>query len=280
VFDLQSLIIEHFVEELRAAYGETYALLEPGYGNVLAWAGRLALENIANSDALYHNVEHTIMVSLVGQAILTGKQLLDGGVTPQDWLEFMLALLCHDIGYVRGICRNDDGDLLSTGVGNQQVKISRMGSDAQLKDYHVDRGKQFVRERFGGHLSIRLDVERIISFIEMTRFPSPSGDFYKDTGGYGGLVRAADFIGQMGDPRYVLKTPALFYEFEEIGYNKQTGYKEPGDMRKGYADFYFQVVDPLIQDALCYLRVTHEGKLWIANLHSHVYNSEHNRALF
>lgn len=30
----------------------------------------MALENIANSDAFYHNVEHTILVTLVGQEIL------------------------------------------------------------------------------------------------------------------------------------------------------------------------------------------------------------------
>jgi hypothetical protein len=30
----------------------------------------MALENIANSDPLYHNVEDTILVTLVGQEIL------------------------------------------------------------------------------------------------------------------------------------------------------------------------------------------------------------------
>src|SRR5687767_7360813 len=44
----------------------------------------MALESIANSDALYHDVEHTIMVTLVGQEILKGKHLHAGGVTPRD----------------------------------------------------------------------------------------------------------------------------------------------------------------------------------------------------
>ncbi len=281
MLDLQELIIEHFVQELRDAYTQTYSLMDAELGNIIAWAGRLALENINNSDALYHNVEHTVLVTLVGQAILKGKHLCEGGVSPLDWLHFILALLCHDIGYVRGICRRDSGDRLATGIGDETVIVSRRGSDAALKPWHVDRSKLFVRERFGGKLlvDIGVDAERIASYIEMTRFPSPDAPFYKDTRGYGGLARAADFIGQLGDPRYVRKIPALYYEFEEIGHNTVTGYTCPDDMRRGYADFYWNVVSPLIQDALRYLRVTHEGKLWIANLHAHVFDAEHHETL-
>src|SRR5262249_47930134 len=37
---------------------------------------RLALECIGNSDALYHNVEHTMLVTLVGHDIMRGRALL------------------------------------------------------------------------------------------------------------------------------------------------------------------------------------------------------------
>ncbi len=37
---------------------------------------RLALECIGNSDALYHNVEHTMLVTLAGHDILRGRALL------------------------------------------------------------------------------------------------------------------------------------------------------------------------------------------------------------
>jgi hypothetical protein len=115
----------------------------------------------------------------------------------------------------------------------------------------------------------------VASYIEMTRFPMPDGDFYKDTKGYGGLVRAADFIGQLGAPNYLQKIPALFYEFEETGENAKRGYRSPGDMRNSYAKFYWNVVSPYLQDALSYLRVTQEGKQWVANLHSQVFDVEH-----
>ncbi|MBI4641885.1 MAG: metal-dependent phosphohydrolase [Candidatus Tectomicrobia bacterium] len=277
MINYQKLIIEPFAEGLKSTYHQTYGLIKPEFGTLVAWAGRFVLENISNTDTLYHNMDHTMMVTLVGQEILLGKHLSEGGVTPEDWLHFMVALLYHDIGYLKGICRNDKDGVYATGVDEKLVEIPAGGTDAALTPYHVDRSKLFIRERFGGKLLINIDTEVIASYIEMTRFPIPDDDFHKDTKGYPGLVRAADFIGQLGDPHYLRKIPALFYEFEETGTNARIGYKSPGDMRENYAKFYWNVVSPYIQDALRYLRVTLEGKQWIANLYSHVFAIEHSR---
>ncbi len=275
----QQLTIDTFVDQLRFAYKRMYGDLDKELGGVTAWCGRLALENIANSDALYHDIDHTIMVTLAGMAIVEGKHLREGGVAPRDWMHFMIACICHDIGYVRGVCRADTKNVIATGVGKETTSLPAHGSDVSLSPYHVDRGKLFVQERFGGDLlnnmNSVIDAEKILSFIEMTRFPSPKDDFYKDTKGYGGLVRAADFVGQLGDPDRIRKTPALFYEFHELGVNEKLGFKTPADMRTNYAKFYWEMVSPYIQDALTYLRMTENGKQWIANMHSHVFDSEH-----
>ncbi len=275
----QQLTIDTFVGQVREAYQRMYTDLEKEFGEVVAWCSRLALENIANSDALYHDVDHTIMVASAGMAIIEGKHLREGGVAPRDWMHYMIALLCHDIGYVRGICRNDVKGRYATGLNGQMVSIPGDGTDIALTPYHVDRSKLFVRERLGSGLLNdmvhHLDAEVIASYIEMTRFPSPADEMYKDTRGYGGLVRAADFIGQLGDPGRARKTPALFYEFHEIGVNEKFGYKNPGDMRAKYAKFYWEMVSQYIQDALQYLRLTEDGKQWIANMESQVFESEH-----
>ncbi|MBI3160219.1 MAG: HD domain-containing protein [Chloroflexi bacterium] len=279
MLDLQRIAIENLVEEVKQGYIRTYSNMQPEYGNIIAWSARLALENIANTDALYHNVEHTIMVTLAGQAILEGKHLYEGRVSPKEWLHFMMAALCHDIGYVAGVCQKDNGRTFATGIGEKTVTIADGLTDVSLTPYHVDRGKQFVRERFSETLvgtdSDNIDAELIATYIEFTRFPPPDKPEYKDTRGYGGLLRAADFIGQLGDPDYLRKIPALYYEFEELGTNKEFGYSSPGELRVGFAKFYWNVVSPYIKDALRYLQVTQVGKQWIANLYSHVFASEH-----
>jgi hypothetical protein len=137
----------------------------------------------------------------------------------------------------------------------------------------VDRGKLFVHERFGGHNIIDADI--IAANIELTRFPVPEDSDYQETGDYPGLVRAADLIGQLADPHHMRKFPALFYEFVETGTSIRLGYKTPGDLRDAYPAFYWNVVNRYIQDGVRHLRVTQEGKQWIANLYSHVFAVEH-----
>jgi hypothetical protein len=233
----------------------------------------MALESIANSDALYHNVEHTIMVTLVGQEMLKGKHLREGGVTPRDWLHFIISLLCHDIGYVRDVCRADSHGVYTTGTESGTVTLPPGATDASLTPYHIDRGKLFIRERFGGHQLI--DAEVIAANIERTRFPVPDDSDHQDTADYPGLVRAADLIGQLADPHHLRKFPALFYEFAETGTNEKLGYKNPADLRDDYPAFYWNVVSRYIQNGLCHLRMTQEGKQWIANLYAHVFAVEH-----
>jgi len=74
----------------------------PRLTELVPFAAQLALECIANSDALYHNIEHTMLVTLAGHDIFVGRALLIPS-TPNDYAHLIIACLMHDIGYVRGI---------------------------------------------------------------------------------------------------------------------------------------------------------------------------------
>ena len=71
------------------------------YLEIVPAAARIALECIGNSDALYHNVEHTLLVTLAGHDILRGRAL-HTHMTADDYAHVVIACLTHDIGYVRG----------------------------------------------------------------------------------------------------------------------------------------------------------------------------------
>ena len=233
---------------------------------------RVALECLGKSDALYHNVEHTLLVAQVGRDILRGCSLTER-VTPEDYSHLLIARLLHDIGYVRGILKGDRASSFVINADGTTVKLERGASDASLAPYHVERSKLFVQERLGGSPSI--DAERIARAIEYTRFPSHSiPDDHE-----GRLVQAADLIGQLGDPLYLKKANALFYEFEENGMNRQLGYSSPADLVERYPDFYWTTVSPQLEEAMNYLNVTADGRQWIANLHSHVFCAQHTFAL-
>ncbi|MCP4700685.1 MAG: metal-dependent phosphohydrolase [Gammaproteobacteria bacterium] len=273
MFNPTELVMDAFVKELEKAYCRNYGTMQTSNPQIIAWAGRMALEHFAGSNALYHNMEHSIMVTMVGQEILRGKHIREGGVSHRDWMNFIISLLCHDIGHIRGICREDSGENYATGVDGKMVKLLPGATDAALSPYHVDRGKLFIRERFGGNAFI--DAETIACNIELTRFPVPDDSDHQTTNSYPGLVRAADLIGQLADPNYIRKLPALFYEFQETGVNEKLNYSSPADLERDYPAFYCNNVSKYIQHGLQYLRVTQEGKQWIANLYSQVFASEH-----
>ena len=193
MFNPTQIVVEAFVNELQLMYERIYGLLEPSYPGIIGFVGRLALENIANSDAAYHDVNHTIMVTLVGQEILRGRHISVGGVTPRDWLHFIVSLLCHDIGYVRGICRGDGDGRYVTNVAGDTVSIPDGATDAAMTPFHVARSKLFVRERFGKGLS-QLDILAIEANIEHTRFPVPNDEQHAATDDFPGLLRAADLM--------------------------------------------------------------------------------------
>ena len=278
MFNPTQIVIQAFVDELKDKYHLIYGVLEPAYPDIIGFVGRLALENIANSDAAYHDMGHTIMVTLVGQEILLGKHTSEGGVTPHDWLHFLISLLCHDIGYVRGVCRGDQNGHYVCNERGDLVAIGAGATDASLTPYHVSRSKLFVRERFGVSLT-HIDTQEIEANIEHTRFPVPDNEQHASTADYPGLLRAADLIGQLADINYLRKTSALFTEFRETGQSEKLGYQTPDDLRAAYPAFFWNAVRPYIGDALRYLRVTQEGKQWIANLYAHVFSEEHRGAL-
>ena len=267
---LAAAFADHLVDGFRMVYGRR----DPDHGSTIRAMAQLAVERISSSDALYHDVNHTVLVTLVGQTILRGRIMVEE-VKPEDWLHFTVATLCHDIGYLRGICPGDlDGRYVIDAEGTL-IDAPRGASDAFLAPYHIERGKIFVRHRCRNLPP--LDPERIAQAIELTRFPIPLDDDHAATGTEAALVRAADLIGQLGDPDHSRKLNALYYEFVETGVARQLGYDSPADLAAQFPKFFWSKVEPCLDTALRHLERTVEGKQWIAQLYAHVFVEEHTR---
>jgi hypothetical protein len=269
-----TLLADALGRNLAETYSRIFGSREPQFAAVLDEAARSVIELIANSDALYHDGQHTTFVALCLQDILRGRRIARV-VSPEDWLHCILAALTHDIGYVRGICPGDTVDRFVIDAAGNTVAPPRGASDAFLTPYHVERSKIVVRERFRPVAGI--DGERIAHAIELTRFPVPDDADHVETDSEAGLVRAADLIGQLADPLYLRKLNALYGEFNETGVAERLGYSSPADLIEQYPQFFWSKVERHIGDALRYLEMTMEGKQWIATLYAHVFAIEHNR---
>ena len=253
---------------MRRRFGTQTPLVE-----MVPNAARIALECIGNSDALYHNIEHTLLVTLAGHDILRGRALHEQ-FTADDYAHVILACLTHDIGYVRGLFDDDDADGYVIDATGRKITLPRGSSDAGLMAHHVDRSKLYVMRRIEGMEP--LDSRRIAAAIEGTRFPPREGHAFDEEAS---IVRAADFIGQLGDPNYLRKSNALYSEFEEVGINRQLGYESPADIVHRYPQFYWNSVAPHIQTEIGYLNRTSSGRQWISNLYGNVFRAERDISL-
>ena len=252
-------------DDFRDIFGLSHDEMAERLGSL----ARSTIECIARSDALYHNFEHTMLVTMVGRDILRGR-VLTQRILPEDYIHLICACLLHDIGFVRGILKGDTKNEFVIDEAGNKVTLPRGASDAALMPHHVDRSKLFAYERLGS--SPQVDPARIAEAIELTRFPPLQGR--ENANLEARLMLASDLIGQLGDPLYPKKANALFAEFEEIGSNRQFGYQTPADLVDKYPKFFSELVAAHIEEGVEYLSMTASGRQWIANLHNHVWCAE------
>ena len=278
--DIASL--EQLLIEKIASYRDIICPNSPTvYSEILDGAIRTALALIGRTDALYHDVEHTCLVTLCGQDMFLGRELRRGDLSPSDWLHFTIACLFHDIGYVRGILDQDNEEGQLVGADGQHIHLPPECTDASLTPYHVFRGQQFVLNR-NWHPDV--DVTYLAGLISQTEFPVPAsrnieGVNDKNFGELAQLIQSADLVGQLADPNYIKKIPALYYEFFETGAATRLGYTSAFDLASSYPSFFYNFVQAHVGEAINYLNDTDTGRKWTSHLFSNVFSQEHRAIL-
>ena len=260
-----------FIAQIQTAFIGQYGTGYPAHVQVLTDSARLAINKITTATTTYHDLEHTMMVVSAGLDVMAGRIALDGPISADVWVNVAVALLLHDIGYVGHLFADDhDGQFVADRNG-RLAQATRPGTDALLTPFHVDRGQRFARLQFADHAII--DRDFLGACIENTRFPAadPNRAVTLD---WPDLVRGADLVGQLGDPRYLAKIPRLFAEFQEVCPGKNAGYKSAQDMIDRYPNFFWNDAFPLLDTTLACLKATPDGQAWIHSLYTQVWEIE------
>ena len=272
MFRPSEIIIDAFIERLRRSYKQIYGDSEPGHCDAITQVGRMSLARMAQSDALYHNLDHTLLVTMVGHDILRGQIIRDGSVPSIDWVNFVCALLCFATGFYRYACPGDDDKHCVINTEGDTIEVPRGVSNGWLWKYCTDRSKVYVRHHYTDHPVI--GIEAVVANIEYARFPPPV-KLHPDTATYPGLLRASHIIGAVADPNFLLKMPAMVQELEESGMTKLLGYTTVAEFRVHYPELFWETLHPLIKDAADLLKYTGHGREWLANMHAHLLSEEH-----
>ena len=272
MFEPDLVLIGQVVDKLETDFRAAYGPEHDEVAAAIAPIARPLLEKIATCNALYHNVFHTILVTLVGNDILKGRLAIGDELLANAWLDFLVSLLCHDIGYAPDLCQADRDGVFACGKDGETFSLPIAATHASLAPHHVDRSMLYVAETFADHPL--LDAQAIMANIERTRFPVPADAAHQVIDDTPGLLRAADLLGQVGEPRVARRYPALFYEFEETGVNRKLGFASPQDLIDDFPQFYAKVVVRYCAAAMRLLEATADGQMWLSNLHYHLAATE------
>ena len=266
------IVSQAFVQRLEDDYRRCFGAGPPGHLETLRLSASMSLARLARSNALYHNVDHTIMVTLVGEDIVRGRLYRDGDVRSIDWVHFMVALLSFGLGFTRNLCRGDRNAECVVDDEGRTITLPRSATDGSLWPHFTDRSKLFVREYYRDHHILDPDV--LADIVEYSRFPPPAG-LSLETGSYPGLLRAAQVIGAIADPDFSMKMTRLWLEMRECGLHTKLGFHTVSALRDNYPHFFWSMLHPLIPEGMELLTYTGSGRLWLANMHAHVLLEEH-----
>ncbi len=197
-------------------------------------------KNYLPIDAGYHDFEHTLLGSLCLARLLRGRHFADARPAfTQHMCELgLLAVLAHDTGYLKQ--RNDPD-----------------GTGAKYTATHVRRSKAFagvlLREKGFTEDEIRA-VQNMINCTKVNANIATMPFSNEQERLMGGAVATADLLGQMADPRYVEKLPALYREFAEAAnYDRQSpgffrGFNSADELIRNTPDFWKNYAVPKLEN--------------------------------
>lgn len=191
------------------------------------------------NDTAYHDIEHTLLVAYCWTQMFhsLARNKPEFPVIYTDLLLGIAACLLHDIGYLK---ESSDSE----------------GTGAKFSLIHERRSCQFAR-RFLMTLqwpesAISVVLRMIAStglraVIDAIPFASPTEKSLAQ------MLATADFLAQMGHPKYAEKLPDLFAEFEEFDIARELSatdrsFPDLQSLVKGTAGFWYQFVLPRLKN--------------------------------
>ncbi len=193
------------------------------------------------SNTRYHNLEHTIMVTLGTARLIHG--CVEGGMrfSPDNILTGLLAALYHDSGLIQK-SKDRKGTGAKYTIGHETRSIAFMRHNMGEKDYPAEQMD---------------DCEQLIKCTNIHMSVSEIAFRSDEIKTLGMIVGSADLLSQIADRKYLEKLTLLFKEFEEAGL---PGFDSENELIEKTEGFYKNVARK---------RLTHDMKNISSNMKHH-----------
>jgi len=270
IFSPQKILSSTLSTAIESEFRRLFGGHESSLRHAVLESVDFAMKALSRADSQYHNSEHTFIVSMAGLDILRGKAELGDPIDAEDWATYVISLLFHDIGYLKKLFPKDSASAVVANSTGGIFPLAPGATDASLTRIHVDRGMAFVEAHFKS--SRIVDVERVLNNIENTRFPAPPEvrETPRSRLSWPDMVRAADLIGQLADPNYLRKLPALYEEFLECGTAEVMGLKNYHGLIEQFPSFIGKMVRPLVCEGFDAMAAAPGGQRWINSLNNSI----------
>ncbi len=153
------------------------------------------------SNTKYHNLEHTIMVTLATARLIHGCAKGGFRFEPEGILLGIIAGLYHDSGLI-------------------QKEHDRKGTGAKYTIGHEKRSVDFMKKNLAQKNFSKTQMKDCEHLIKCTNLAIAVRDIpfrSQEIETLGKIVGSADLLGQMADRHYLEKLILLFKEFQEAG---------------------------------------------------------------
>ena len=190
-------------------------------------------------DAKYHDLEHTLQVTLAFARLLRGyhRARATPSLSQRGFELGLVAILLHDTGYLK-----QRSDTEGTGAKYTLVHVSRS----------ADFAAAFLRDKGFSAPEIK-SVQNMIrcTGVNADLIAIPFSSDLERVIGY--ALASADLVGQMAAPDYIAKLGILYQEFEEA--NRYAGkpadsvmFKSADELRSRTPQFWESYVRPKIEN--------------------------------
>ncbi len=191
-------------------------------------------------DARYHNLEHTLQVTLCMTRLLRGRHRAAArpAITQKMFELGLLAILLHDTGYLK---KRDDNE----------------GTGAKYTLIHVDRSIEFAAQLLYEKSFAPSEIKAVQNMIRCTgvNVNLAALMFQSEEEKMAGFaLGTGDLLGQMAAKDYIEKLPILYEEFAEA-YRFGAGntafekvFESAEDLLRKTPDFWENYVKPRIEN--------------------------------
>ncbi len=227
----------------------------------------IAFTRFAKSSSLYFSLGNALSTSAIGLHVLNAMRCRDGVVTPEQVINLMASVLFCNIGIIKGVLEDDDGENQKISA-DKPAAIDHTHTDSSMWSYKAFRSKKFIQDV--SFLDTNTNFKIVSRAIDYADFfgGTPQGNIAVDeTAKY---VRAIQIISLMSDNNYDRKMVEFYLSAKEAGLIDEKIFKNLAEFRAKWVHYFWERLYPDVGEEILLLRETSQGRSIVSQMYSHL----------